>query len=101
MNSLLQLRNVPVGILQRRRFTRPAAKRPKVKDLAGLLDWTHGKAYAVGSPIKLIDGFAWRLVAAGLPVDRMALSVALLHPQFGGYGIRWWQESGVAEEVLI
>ncbi len=101
MNSLLQLRNAPAGVLQRRRFTRPATKRPKVKDLAGLLDWTHGKAYAVGSPIKLVDGFAWRLVAAGLPIDRMALSVALLHPQFGGYGIRWWQESGVAEEVLI
>lgn len=101
MNSLLQLQNVPAGVLQRRRFTRPEAKRPKVKDLAGLLDWTHGKAYAVGSPIKLIDGFAWRLAATGLPVDRLALSVSLLHPHFRGYGIRWWQESGMAEEVLV
>jgi adenylate cyclase len=43
----------------------------------------------------------WRLHALGVPVDRATVSVALLHPQFGGYGIRWYRDTGHAEESLI
>jgi adenylate cyclase len=101
MNSFSQVRNAPVGVLERRRYTRPDSARPKVADSAALLAWAHGRAYGIGSPIKLDDGFAWRLASLGVPVDRLVISVALLHPQFGGYGIRWWRDPGVAEEALV
>lgn len=100
MNSFSQVRNAPVGVLERRRFARPESARPKAADLAGLLAWAHGKAYGVGSPIKLIDGFAWRL-ASIVGVDRLGISVALLHPQFGGYGVRWYRDTGHTEEALV
>jgi len=100
MNSFSQVRNAPPGVLARRRFVRPDAARPTVADLAGLIAWAHGRAYGVGSPIKLVDGFTWRL-ASIVPVDRLGISVALLHPQFGGYGIRWWRDTGASEEALV
>jgi adenylate cyclase len=101
MNSFSQVRNAPPGVLERRRYTRPESARPRVADLGALLAWAHGKAYAVGSPIKLVDGFAWRLASMGVPIDRFGISVALLHPQFGGYGIRWFRDSGHSEEAVI
>lgn len=101
MNSFSQVRNAPPGVLERRRYTRPESARPKAADLTGLLAWAHSRAYGVGSPIKLVDGFAWRLASIGVPLDRLGISVALLHPQFGGYGIRWWRETGVSEEALV
>ncbi|MFM7343848.1 MAG: adenylate/guanylate cyclase domain-containing protein [Tagaea sp.] len=101
MNSFSQVRNTPPGVLERRRYTRPESARPKAADLVGLLAWAHGKAYAVGSPIKLVDGLMWRLFSLGVPVDRATVSVALLHPQFGGYGIRWYRDTGHSEESLI
>jgi adenylate cyclase len=91
----------PDGVLGHRRFTRPVAQRPKTATRDSVLLWLRGPAHAVGSPIKLIDGLCWRLVAAGVPIDRTTVSVSLLHPQFSGYGIRWWRDSGESEESLI
>jgi len=91
----------PEGVLGHRRYIRPIAQRPKSATRESVLLWLRGAAHAVGSPIKLIDGLCWRLVAAGVPVDRTTVSVSLLHPQFSGYGIRWWRDSGEAEESLI
>jgi adenylate cyclase len=91
----------PLGILGHRRYSRPANRRPTNATRDSVIDWLRGAAHAVGSPIKLIDGLAWRLVAAGVPVDRVGVSVSLLHPQFAGYGIRWQRDTGESEETLI
>ncbi|MBL8831830.1 MAG: adenylate/guanylate cyclase domain-containing protein [Rhodospirillales bacterium] len=91
----------PAGIHGRRRYKRPAAARPKNASLASIKEWLRGPAHAVGSPIKLVDGLCWRMAAAGLPVDRAGITVALLHPQFSGYGIRWWRDIGESEEALV
>lgn len=91
----------PAGIRGRRRFKRPETARPKNGSLDSIKTWLRGPAHAVGSPIKLVDGLCWRVVAAGLPVDRVGITVALLHPQFSGYGIRWWRDIGESEEALV
>ena len=91
----------PEGVLGHRRYTRPVGQRPKNATRESVLLWLRGPAHAVGSPIKLIDGLCWRLAAAGMPIDRTTVSVSLLHPQFSGYGVRWWRDSGEAEESLI
>jgi adenylate cyclase len=93
--------NRPAGIHGRRRFKRPEPTRPKTASLATIKAWLRGPAHAVGSPIKLVDGLCWRMVAAGLPIDRAGITVALLHPQFSGYGIRWWRDIGESEEALV
>jgi len=91
----------PAGVHGHRRYVRPVAARPKHATRDSVLLWLRGPAHGAGSPIKLLDGLCWRLVAAGVPIDRAGVSVSLLHPQFAGYGIRWWRESGEAEESLI
>ena len=91
----------PTGIRGNRRYKRPEPARPKDGSLDSIKAWLRGPAHAVGSPIKLVDGLCWRVVAAGLPVDRAGITVALLHPQFSGYGIRWWRDIGESEEALV
>jgi adenylate cyclase len=91
----------PAGIRGHRRYKRPVPARPKSASLDTIKAWLRGPAHAVGSPIKLVDGLCWRVVAAGLPVDRVGMTVALLHPQFSGYGIRWWRDIGESEEALV
>ncbi len=101
-DSISQLQqNRPSGIRGHRRYKRPEKARPKAASLDAVRQWLRGPAHAVGSPIKLVDGLCWRMVAAGLPVDRAGITVALLHPEFSGYGIRWWQDIGESEEALV
>lgn len=91
----------PRGVHEGRHYVRPPAARPRTATLPGIAAWLRAEALDIGSPIKLVDALCWRLVAAGLPVDRGGITVALLHPQFSGYGIRWWREPGEAEELLL
>ena len=42
-----------------------------------------------------------RLVSAGVPLWRVTLYAATLHPQVRGFGWRWWREGRLAEEVRI
>ncbi|MBI1244550.1 MAG: adenylate/guanylate cyclase domain-containing protein [Alphaproteobacteria bacterium] len=91
----------PVGVRGNRRYKRPEPARPKNASFDSIRQWLRGPAHAVGSPIKLVDGLCWRMVAAGLPIDRAGITVALLHPEFSGYGIRWWHDIGESEEALV
>jgi adenylate cyclase len=91
----------PRGVLGGRRYRRPEAARPRSATLESICAWLASRALEAGSPIKLIDGLSWRMVAAGLPVDRCGVTVALLHPQFSGYGIRWWRDTADADELLV
>jgi len=101
-DSISQMRDRrPEGVVGGRRYKRPETARPKAETPASIVAWLHGPAHSVGSPIKLVDAFAWRLVAAGFPIDRLGVTVALLHPQFSGYGIRWWRDIGEAQESLV
>jgi len=47
------------------------------------------------------DEFAWRLVAAGMPLLRVTLHTATLHPQFLGTTITWWRDTGESVQVMI
>jgi adenylate cyclase len=91
----------PSGVRGGRIYRRPEAKRPRVATLESIAAWMRGPALEIGSPIKLIDALCWRMVAAGLPVDRFGVTVAVLHPQFSGYSLRWWRDIAEAAEMLI
>ncbi|MET0444801.1 MAG: adenylate/guanylate cyclase domain-containing protein [Pseudorhodoplanes sp.] len=45
--------------------------------------------------------FVWRLVAAGLPLDRASLHVGTLHPQLVGFAWNWNIADGIVDEVKV
>ena len=58
-------------------------------------------AHDTGSPARFINGLCRRLVSAGVPLWRVTVYAATLHPQVRGFGWRWWREGRVTEEVRI
>jgi adenylate cyclase len=52
-----------------------------------------------GSPERFIHGVCAQLVAAGVPLWRVALYAATLHPQIRGVGWHWARERAEVEEV--
>ena len=49
----------------------------------------------------MFDEFAWRLLAAGIPVMRVSLHSGTLHPQFLGATYLWWRTTGQTQKVMI
>jgi hypothetical protein len=48
-----------------------------------------------------VDELCWRAVALGLPLWRVTLHTATLHPQLAGLGCRWWRDRNLTEEFAI
>ncbi len=51
--------------------------------------------------LELFQAFAWRMVAAGLPVQRVGLSIGTLHPQLVGYSWNWNSDDGYCDELEV
>ena len=49
----------------------------------------------------LFQAFTWRMVGAGLPVDRTSLHVGTLHPQVYGYAWNWTRAQATCDEVRV
>jgi adenylate cyclase len=85
---------------------RPPAERPTHDTVSSIAEWLVGPALASPSAARVIDEFAWRLLAAGFPLLRTTLHSGTLHPQFLGVAFAWWRDTGqtvltlVAHEVL-
>ena len=58
-------------------------------------------AHDIGNPARFVNGLCRRLVSAGVPLWRVTLYAATLHPQVRGFGWRWWREGRLTEEVRI
>jgi adenylate cyclase len=58
-------------------------------------------AHNAGSPARFINGLCRRLVLAGVPLWRVTVYAATLHPQVRGFGWRWWRGDRITEEVRI
>ena len=48
-----------------------------------------------------VDELCWRAMALGLPLWRVTLHTATLHPQLAGLGCRWWRDRNLTEEFTI
>ena len=51
--------------------------------------------------LSLFESFAWRLVAAGLRLDRASVHAGTLHPQLIGFAWNWSRAEGVCDEVKV
>lgn len=68
-----------------------------VEDLA---DWLTGGGRPLGGPRTIVNAMCERLVAAGVPVDRMGLFIRTLHPNSLGRRLTWIRGAGVKVEDL-
>ncbi len=73
--------------------------RPIVGD--DVIHWLLTDGHRTKDSAELADKFCWRLIGAGIPLWRATLSLSTLHPQFLGYGLRWWRDREFVEEVHI
>lgn len=63
--------------------------------------WLLGEALLCRNMLDLAEAFCWRLVAAGLPVTRLAFSAGTLHPQLLGHSWIWEADDGLCDEIRI
>jgi adenylate cyclase len=83
------------------RMTRPPEQRPVRDTIDNISDWLLQSPRQLSEGIASFDEFAWRLVAAGMPLLRVTLHTATLHPQFLGTTITWWRDTGETVQVMI
>jgi adenylate cyclase len=82
------------------RMTRPPERRPVHDTIDNIADWLL-EWRQLSEGIANFDEFAWRLVAAGMPLIRVTLHTATLHPQFLGTTITWWRDTAETVQVMI
>jgi adenylate cyclase len=80
---------------------RQPADRPTHATIASITDWLMGSAIKQASGARVIDEFAWRLLAAGFPLLRTTLHSGTLHPQFLGVFFEWWRDVGKTVQTLV
>jgi adenylate cyclase len=80
---------------------RPPAERPVHDSLDAIVEWLVGPARRIELGIRAFDEFAWRMLAAGLPLLRVTLHASTLHPQYLGVTFVWFRTSGQTEQRLV
>lgn len=88
-----------VTLLRRSEIGRAAA--PARTSLAETEAWLLGGAVEEDDLLTLFEALLWRLVAAGLPLDRASLHVGTLHPQLFGFAWNWNADDGLCDEVKV
>ena len=82
-------------------MTRPPEERPAHDTIDAIAEWMLEPTADVSEGILTFDEFAWRLVAAGMPLLRATFHTATLHPQFLGTTVTWWRDTGETVRVMI
>lgn len=90
----------PFVTLMRRADSGPASA-PERCSLEQVETWLLGAAVEQDDLLMLIESLVWRLVAAGLPLDRASLHVGTLHPQLFGFAWNWNRGDGLCDEVKV
>src|SRR3954467_13306373 len=63
-------------------------------------DWLLTEAAQVADPGQILPGFAERLIALGIPIDRIMSAVDLLHSEYSGVGRIWTKEEGTTSRFF-
>ena len=56
-----------------------------------LVRWILTEGREASSPARFVNGLCWRIVEAGIPLWRVTIYAATLHPLIRGFGWRWWR----------
>jgi adenylate cyclase len=82
-------------------FERPPGERPAHDNLDAIAEWLVGPARRIASGVRALDEFAWRMLAAGLPLLRVTLHTSTLHPQYLGATFTWFRTTGQAVLTMV
>ena len=82
-------------------MTRRPEQRPVHDTIDNIADWLLGSPRELSDGIASFDEFAWRLLAAEMPLLRVTLHTATVHPQFLGTTLTWWRDTGETVQVMI
>jgi adenylate cyclase len=82
-------------------FERPPGERPAHDSLDAIAEWLVGPARRIESGVRALDEFAWRMLAAGLPLLRVTLHTSTLHPQYLGATFTWFRTTGQAVLTMV
>ena len=94
-------RTYPASVsLHRRADGGPAVARG-TSSIADVESWLLTDALGEEDVLPFFEQLCWRLVAAGLPLDRASLHVGTLHPQLYGFGWNWNRVDGLCDEVRV
>jgi len=80
---------------------RTPEERPAHDTIDNIAEWLLEPPRELAEGMVNFDEFAWRLVAAQMPLLRVTLHTATLHPQFLGTTITWWRDTGETVQVMI
>lgn len=83
------------------RANRGLAAAGNATSFADLEDWLLGDAINEESMLSLAESLAWRMVAAGIPVDRATIHAGTLHPQLAGFAWGWQKSDGLCDEIVV
>jgi adenylate cyclase len=82
-------------------FERPVGERPLRDTIDAIAAWLVGPARRIASGPQVFDEYAWRLLAARIPLLRVTLHSRVLHPQYLGMTLQWWRTTGQTSLILI
>lgn len=89
------------GVTLLRRSDGGPALAAAATSLAETEAWLLADAISEDDLLALFESLVWRLVAAGLPLDRASLHVGTLHPQIYGFAWSWNRLDGFCDELRV
>jgi adenylate cyclase len=84
-----------------RRSARGAAAAPDHVSISDIEHWLLRDAAREADMVLLFESFIWRLIAAGIPLDRASVHIGTLHPQLLGFAWNWNINDGLCDEVKV
>jgi len=94
-------RRYPDWVTLLRRADGGPASAPARTTVGEIAAWLLADAMGEDDLLALYQSLVWRLVAAGLPLDRASLHVGTLHPQLFGFAWNWNRADGLCDEVQV
>jgi adenylate cyclase len=79
----------------------PPEARPTHDTIDAITEWLVGPARDIESGAVAFDQFAWRLIAATMPLLRLTLHIGTIHPQFLGTAMVWWRDTAQTRHFMI
>lgn len=94
-------RSYPPSVTLLRRADRGPSAACAATSIEEVEAWLLSDAIASADSLELIESTFWRLMAAGLGLDRASLHVGTLHPQLYGFAWVWNRDDGLCDEVKV
>ena len=94
-------RTYPPSVSLQRRAAGGPAVAAGTASIGDLEAWLLADALDIEDVLPFFEQLCWRLVAAGVPLDRASLHVGTLLPQLYGFAWNWNRTDGLCDEVRV